>query len=51
MKPRWFESITGGLTLDEYIESVFLVSVVTQQHNGGFSLSGSTDLHSRGSRM
>ena len=38
MKPRWFESITGGLTLDEYIESVFLVSVVTQQHNGGFSL-------------
>lgn len=38
MTPGWFESITDGLTLDEYVESLFLISTMTQQHNGGFSL-------------
>ncbi len=38
MMPGWFESITDGLTLDEYVESVFLIAVQTQQRNGGFSL-------------
>lgn len=38
MTPGWFESITDGLTLDEYVESLFLIATMTQQHNGGFSL-------------
>lgn len=38
MTPGWFETLTAGLTLDEYVESVFLVAVGTQQNNGGFSL-------------
>ncbi|GAB3089868.1 hypothetical protein GCM10027215_39970 [Nocardioides zeae] len=37
MTPGWFEGITDGLTLDEYVESLFLISTMTQQHNGGFS--------------
>lgn len=38
MTPGWFEAITDGLTLDEYVESLFLISTMTQQHNGGFFL-------------
>lgn len=38
MTPGWFEAITDGLTLDEYVESLFLISTMTQQHNGVFSL-------------
>lgn len=38
MTPGWFEAVTDGLTLDEYVESLFLISTMTQQHNGGFSL-------------
>jgi hypothetical protein len=38
MTTGWFEAITDGLTLDEYVESLFLISTMTQQHNGGFSL-------------
>ncbi|QWF20506.1 hypothetical protein KM427_16130 [Nocardioides sp. LMS-CY] len=38
MTPGWFESITDGLSLDDYVESIFLISTMAQQHNGGFSL-------------
>lgn len=38
MTPGWFEAITDGLTLDDYLESLFLISTITQQHHGGFSL-------------
>lgn len=38
MTPGWFEAITDGLTLDDYVESIFLISAVAQQHDGGFSL-------------
>lgn len=38
MTPGWFEGITGGLTLDDYVEAIFLISVVTQTNGGGFSL-------------
>lgn len=34
MTPGWFERLMGGLTFDDYIESVFLLSVIAQQHNG-----------------
>lgn len=37
MTPGWFERLTNGLVLDEYVEAIFLISVATQQHNGGFS--------------
>src|SRR5690606_25412796 len=37
MSEGWFETITDGLTLDEYVESLLLISVVTQRHRGGFS--------------
>lgn len=37
MVAGWFETLFGGLTLDEYVESVFLVSVLAQGHEGGFS--------------
>lgn len=39
MTPGWFEAITGGLTLDDYVEAVFLISVMTQTNGGSFSLS------------
>jgi len=39
MTPGWFEAVTDGLTLDDYVESIFLISAVAQQHDGGFSLS------------
>ena len=38
MNSGWFEAITGGLSLEEYVESVFLVSVGAQQSEGKFSL-------------
>ncbi|RMB62309.1 hypothetical protein [Tessaracoccus antarcticus] len=38
MTPGWFETITDGLTLEDYVESLFLISTMTEQHNGGFSL-------------
>lgn len=37
MAPGWFESITG-LTLDEYVESIFIIWTETQRRNGAFSL-------------
>lgn len=37
MKPGWFESVTG-LTLDEYVEAIFIIWVETQRRNGAFSL-------------
>lgn len=37
MVPGWFESITG-LTLDDYVESIFIIWVGAQQSNGAFSL-------------
>ncbi|GII98218.1 hypothetical protein Slu03_05960 [Sediminihabitans luteus] len=39
MTPGWFEAITGGLTLDDYVEAVFLITVMTQSNGGRFSLS------------
>lgn len=36
MKPGWFERVTNGLTLDDYIESVFLIATETSRRNGGF---------------
>ena len=39
MMPGWFETITDGLALDDYVESIFLISAMAQQHEGGFSLS------------
>ncbi|MEV7608684.1 hypothetical protein AB0N61_04290 [Microbacterium sp. NPDC089320] len=38
MTPGWFERITGGITFDDYIESVFLFSVLAQQRAGVVSL-------------
>lgn len=38
MAPGWFEAISDGPTLDEYVEAVFLISVMTQQNGGSFSL-------------
>lgn len=38
MTPGWFERLTGGLTLDDYVESVFLFSVIAQQQSGRVSL-------------
>jgi hypothetical protein len=38
MAPGWFEAISGGLTLDDYGEAVFFISVMTQQNGGSFSL-------------
>ncbi len=36
MTPGWFESVTDGLTLDQYVESVFLISVGAQKSRGKF---------------
>ncbi|MET4581580.1 hypothetical protein ABIE21_001070 [Conyzicola nivalis] len=38
MKPGWFEHLTGGLTFENYIESVFLFSVMAQQQHGQVSI-------------
>ena len=37
MTPGWFELATGGLKLEEYVEAVFLIDVITQENNGQFS--------------
>lgn len=34
MTPGWFERLTNGITFDDYIESVFLFSILAQQQNG-----------------
>lgn len=34
MTEGWFENVTGGITFDDYVESVFLFSVITLQHGG-----------------
>jgi hypothetical protein len=36
MTPGWFEGTTGGLTFDDYIESVFLIATEAARRNGGF---------------
>lgn len=36
MQTGWFEGLTGGLTFDDYIESVFLIAMETARRNGGF---------------
>jgi len=38
MSQGWFEALSGGLTIDDYVGSVFLVSVGAQNNSGGFSL-------------
>lgn len=38
MSRGWFERLTGGLTLDDYVASVFLFSVIAQQQGGRVSL-------------
>jgi hypothetical protein len=38
MTPGWFERITGGISLDDYLGAVFLVSVGAQQHSGTFDV-------------
>ncbi|AMB58023.1 hypothetical protein [Microterricola viridarii] len=37
MKPGWFEAISDGLSLDEYVESIFLISVGAQNSSGAFT--------------
>jgi len=36
MTQGWFENAADGLTLDEYVESIFLISVVAISNNGQF---------------
>ncbi len=36
MTAGWFEKTAGGLTLDQYVESIFLIAVGAQQNNGTF---------------
>jgi hypothetical protein len=36
MTQGWFENATDGLTLDEYVESIFLISVGAINNNGQF---------------
>ncbi len=38
MTPGWFERITEGISFDDYIESIFLFSVLAQQTNGRVTL-------------
>lgn len=38
LKPGWFEDLSRGLTLDEYVDSLLLISTVAQQRDGQFSL-------------
>lgn len=38
MTPGWFEEIANGLTLDDYVGSVFVISVGAHSNNGTFSL-------------
>lgn len=36
--PQWFERLTGGLTLEQYLESIFVISAGARQNGGLFSL-------------
>lgn len=36
MQHGWFERATSGLTLDEYVEAIFLISVGAQSNDGRF---------------
>ena len=38
MTPGWFERITNGISFDDYVESVFLFSVMALSSNGAVSL-------------
>jgi hypothetical protein len=38
LTPGWFEAIAHGITVDDYIEAVFLISVVAMSSGGAFSL-------------
>lgn len=38
MTDGWFEAVTSGLTLDEYVEAVLFIAVSAEQNSGGFSL-------------
>ncbi|WP_413250221.1 hypothetical protein [Sinomonas flava] len=38
MTAGWFEEIANGLTLDDYVGSVFVISVCAHSNNGTFSL-------------
>ncbi|WP_024820621.1 hypothetical protein [Arthrobacter sp. 31Y] len=38
MTAGWFEEVTNGLTLDEYVESVFVISIGAHSNNGKLSL-------------
>lgn len=37
MKPGWFETVTGGITLNEYVESVFVLYALALQGGGSIS--------------
>lgn len=37
MTPGWFEAILDGVTVDEYVEAIFVVSAVAMQREGRFS--------------
>ncbi|WP_156155511.1 hypothetical protein [Frigoribacterium sp. MEB024] len=36
MHPRWFENATAGLTLHDYVESIFFISVGAMENRGQF---------------
>lgn len=38
MTPGWFEGITGGLSLDEYVAAIFLIYVGAQTNKGVFDV-------------
>lgn len=38
MKPHWFEAVSNGLSLDEYVGSIFLIAVAVQLNDGIFDL-------------
>ena len=38
MTPGWFEMISNGLTLDDYVSAVFVISVGAYSHSGAFNL-------------
>ncbi|MHA7277891.1 hypothetical protein ACX80O_15420 [Arthrobacter sp. Hz1] len=38
MSEGWFETVTNGLTFDEYVSAIFLIDVITRENQGRFSL-------------
>ncbi|SEC06938.1 hypothetical protein SAMN04489844_1616 [Nocardioides exalbidus] len=38
LTPGWFEAVADGISVDDYIEAVFLISVMAQTRAGSFSL-------------